>query len=376
MVGAAYHQGLGWEYRGGGFARQVTDEGWKKLAENQQLVMKHALYAWVLQPRIGGPPWMMQTYALTDSDMGTPTDWFLRTIAVECDDFDAYSSLGNALKPRWGGSLEQSLTFAKSCLRTFKFDSAIPQHGLEMLIRIQQEEMPPGQSIFDDPGLHESLLEYAIASEQAIAAAGPTEIIPAAYPHNRSALAALLALSGDITRARAVQLPAAHAVSADYYRRLQLRGDYAIARMMVDLPELSEPLQRIDQVVQKGVNSDSKPEDLDAIQADLQLVRQAFALPNGMQLPSEEESKLNWEAPETAIKEWAYRFVMHTETIVARMRQFAMGQPVDLTTDKMYLGWDPAGATWQVQPPDAAEMTNLSMRGQLHLLSLARFEPP
>lgn len=375
MIGAKYHHLQGWEYRGSGFANKVTKEGWENLAEHQKLTMRHAMHAWLLQPKISGAPELMMSYALTNSDMGTSEEWFLRTISLNYDTFTPFDRLEWSLRPRWGGSIEALLTFARACLLTPRFDTAVPPHGLELLIRVQEQEMPPGKSIFADSAVHTTLVQYLEAMDKAVAEASSGTVIPASYPQNRSALGALFTLAGDLPRARQAMGPAANEVSSIYHRRLQLRGDYALGRAMAAIPDLEEPLKRIDQTMHKGVDLESRPEDFDSVLADLKLVRQAFAMPEGNAPPSAEDSATATNEPGAGEKMWVRWYVHHAEAAIARMKEFATGELVNLTVDDRLLGWD-TGGDWKAAPPDAVEITGTNPRPAYQLIPLARFIPP
>jgi hypothetical protein len=87
MIGGIYNNKVGWKYRGGGFANTVSEEGWKKLHEHQELARRHFLRAYSLQPKLPEAPCEMMRIALTSGPQaGSPTEWFLRTVKI-CFDF-------------------------------------------------------------------------------------------------------------------------------------------------------------------------------------------------------------------------------------------------------------------------------------------------
>src|SRR5262249_43317739 len=149
------------------------------LGEHSDLAMRHALYAWLLHPELADAPLRMQEIALTKRDMGSSRDWFLRSIALRYDAWSAYQQFEWSLRPRWGGSVEEGITLAKACLKSERFDTGVPGFGLELLIRLQDQELGSTGSVVEDESVRKALLGYVSALDKAVANAMPEQVIPA-----------------------------------------------------------------------------------------------------------------------------------------------------------------------------------------------------
>jgi hypothetical protein len=100
---------IAWMNRGGGYAGTVKDEGWKKFEEHQTLARPHFIKAWELRPdRPQAAASMIDLVKCGNGGSGeTLRLWFDRATAAQIDYYSAYYQMLWALRPRWGGSLDQ-----------------------------------------------------------------------------------------------------------------------------------------------------------------------------------------------------------------------------------------------------------------------------
>lgn len=376
MLAAHYHQKLGWHYRGGGFANTVSTEGWQKLDENQKIATRHVLYAWYLRPTLQNAPLQMQNIALTNHEFGTSRDWFLRSIALRFDAWDPYRQLDWSLRPRWGGSIEEGITLARACLKSTRFDTEVPGYGLDLLLQLQDQELGSKGSIFDDSTLHDDLIAFGNALDQAAEDAPQGMVIPSDTTYRRSILAALLMLSGDLDASRNVLWPVGYSIHTGPFEQLNLGGAYEIGQLLAFTDELAEPLKRIKLGLEAGVNVETEPASLDAVLADVAAVRKSHGIPEGPVSQDKAMASAAEKDPALGRLAWMQAFVSHAEVSLRRMQQFAKEGSVDLTIDESLAGWDVDGSNWKVIPPNAIEITGDKSRPRYRLKSLTRFEPP
>lgn len=375
MFGANFHIKAGWESRGGNVASEVSDAGWKDLNEQGKLAQRLLMHAWYLEPKIIDAPVEMMSAALTDPEFGTARDWFVRAIKIRSDAFPAYNALDWSLRPRWGGTVKQLETFALACLKCDRFDTNIPKYGIDQLIKIQDQELGSG-SLFDDNRVLPALVAFLEALNKATAAAPADAVISANQPATRQALAALFIKAGDRDHARSTLEPIIHQLSPSGYSSLGLDGSSSIGRMLVTVPELEEPLRRIDRAIETGVGRNDTPESFDPILQDIALIRKTFSVAENTEPLTEAKWNEAAHNRDTAKAAWIQRYVLQVETAIKRMKQFATQEWVDLTVDELLSGWTVDGYSWKVTPPDSIQITGDNSYFRYRLISLARFEPP
>lgn len=128
----------GWADRGTGYASEVTEQGWKGFEEHLTAARKLLTDAWKLHPEYPEAPCLM--IKVTMAGLGNPGDterlWFNRATAAQFDYLPAYNSLRWALRPRWGGSLEELYQHGVTCLQTKRFDTEVPWEFFQSLLDI------------------------------------------------------------------------------------------------------------------------------------------------------------------------------------------------------------------------------------------------
>ncbi|MCB1275891.1 hypothetical protein [Prosthecobacter sp.] len=118
---------IAWTYRGTGYANTVKAEGWKQFEEHQIKARDHYLKAWELRPGRAAPASkMVEIVKCGNGRQGdTLRLWFDRAIGAQFDYYPAYYNLLWALRPRWGGSVEQMKAFYCACALTGHHETAI-----------------------------------------------------------------------------------------------------------------------------------------------------------------------------------------------------------------------------------------------------------
>ncbi|QDT17767.1 hypothetical protein [Alienimonas californiensis] len=133
----------GFEARGGEVASEVTEEGWEGLHRFGTAAGRHGHAAWLAHPNLPVAPTLLQRVSRGG---GSPVDerlWFAEAVAAQVDFESAYSSIQYGLLPRWGGSHQEMIELAQSCLRDDLRETDTPRLGLEM-VRAVADDLADG----------------------------------------------------------------------------------------------------------------------------------------------------------------------------------------------------------------------------------------
>jgi len=127
MLNGKFQNSTAWSHRGSGYANTVKDEGWQKFAEHQVIARGHFKKAWELRPdRPQGATLMIDVVKGGNGEEGETTRlWFDRAVAAQFDHFDAYYALLWALRPRWGGSIDEMKAFYCACALTGRHEQGV-----------------------------------------------------------------------------------------------------------------------------------------------------------------------------------------------------------------------------------------------------------
>ncbi len=126
---------LAWNSRGNAYAYKVTEEGWKGFEKHLKLARTLLIEAWKLHPNYPEAPTKLIQVAMGGCAEGdeSPRLWFKRAIAGQLDYIPAYYQYRWAIRPRWGGTLDDVFGFGVTCLQTRRFDTGIPWQFVEGL---------------------------------------------------------------------------------------------------------------------------------------------------------------------------------------------------------------------------------------------------
>lgn len=160
LVGAIcgyYHVEAGWEVRGSGYARTVTDEGWKGFREHLNLAREHLVKSWDIAPQFPDVAGRMITVSTGLSDRQERL-WFEKAVSSQFDYYPAYTNYLWSIRPRWHGSLDQMYAFGVECLDTDRFDTRVPEVFYKAMLDLYSET--DDYSYWKRPGVYENFIRY------------------------------------------------------------------------------------------------------------------------------------------------------------------------------------------------------------------------
>ncbi|MGB8355001.1 MAG: hypothetical protein WCD79_13985, partial [Chthoniobacteraceae bacterium] len=130
-----------WDHRGGGYANTVSKEGWQAFKEQYDLARDDYTTAWKLNPK--RPDAASEMIGITMAGNGNPGDtmrlWFDRAVAAQFDYIQAYDAVQWGLRPRWGGSVQKMMQFARLCAETRQYETEVPQQFFRILDNASEE---------------------------------------------------------------------------------------------------------------------------------------------------------------------------------------------------------------------------------------------
>ncbi len=134
-----------WEARGTGYAHTVSDDGWNGFETHLRQAYVHLSAAYAAIPARPEPAAYLVQVAMGG---GTPPEedielWFERAVKAEFDYMPAYNKLGWALRPRWGGSVDEMREFGTRCAETKRYDTQVPLVFIQTLIDVADETGDP-----------------------------------------------------------------------------------------------------------------------------------------------------------------------------------------------------------------------------------------
>jgi hypothetical protein len=148
-----------WKARGKDFANAVQPEGWKGFDEHLALARTHLVKSWKLNPAFPRAAAAMIKVAMGEETETEPMrTWFDRAVAAQLDYMPAYASMRWGLRPRWKGSVEAMTAFGEECLRTGRYDTAVPFEYVLAMKDVSGELEDKG-AIFANPKVNGKLLE-------------------------------------------------------------------------------------------------------------------------------------------------------------------------------------------------------------------------
>lgn len=155
-IGGLYHIAAAWDVRGGGWAYQVSDEGWESFDAHMKEARALLTNAWKLNPSLPHAPAQMITVEGATGEEGDARLWFDRAVAAQLDYIVAYDSLLWFMRPRWGGSLDEMSAFGLECFKTGRFDTDLPLMYARTLCDLT-EELEGDTEFWRKPGVYERL---------------------------------------------------------------------------------------------------------------------------------------------------------------------------------------------------------------------------
>jgi hypothetical protein len=122
-----YHARLAWSARGAGWARDVKPEAWKVMGDNLNVAEDALSRAWDLAPDDVQIPMTMLSVELGQArGRDVLETWFLRAMKADPDNFEACREKLNYLAPKWHGSADEMLSFARECKDSNNWYARLP----------------------------------------------------------------------------------------------------------------------------------------------------------------------------------------------------------------------------------------------------------
>ncbi len=132
--------GKAWVYRGGGPAREIDEqrsELYRQHIDEARPLLTEANRLAPDQPEPACDMIRICWGGLNAVDpQRHPHYWFTKAVRAQFDYMLAYTSYAFTLLPRWGGTHETSVEFARQCAATQRFDTPVPYYALEILCRL------------------------------------------------------------------------------------------------------------------------------------------------------------------------------------------------------------------------------------------------
>jgi hypothetical protein len=157
MIGGQYHIKNAWAWRGSGWAKDVTEQGWQGFYSNLKQARDCLMKAHDLHPEYPEAATLMITVGMGGGDdLGVDErEWFDKATSAQIDHLEAYSRYRTAMLPRWGGSYGQMHDVALECVKTDRYDTLVPHQYLATVYSVS------GDSGRDDIWAHEPTFKQA-----------------------------------------------------------------------------------------------------------------------------------------------------------------------------------------------------------------------
>lgn len=141
LIGADYHISNAWAWRGSGWAKDVTEEGWRGFSSNLKQARDCLIKAHEIHPEYPEAATLMITVAMGGGDeLGVDErEWFDKATSAQIDHLDAYHRLRNAMLPRWGGSYKDMYDVALECLTSNRYDTLVPHQYLATVYAVAND---------------------------------------------------------------------------------------------------------------------------------------------------------------------------------------------------------------------------------------------
>jgi peroxiredoxin len=159
MLVGEYHIKAAWKARGGSYAPEVSEEGWKGFGEHMDLARDAFEKAWKAAPK---RPEAATAMVVISMGAGRSPEremrkWFDRAVEAQIDYLAAYTNLLQGLMPRWHGSHEQMYQFGVECIENNRYDTDVPYEFCDAVWQIMQDDQNSlGNQYAQRPGLYQN----------------------------------------------------------------------------------------------------------------------------------------------------------------------------------------------------------------------------
>lgn len=330
MLAGRYYKSLAWNYRGGGWASEVTEEGGLKFGTFLPVAGRFFTRAWQLRPEFPEAATEMIGVSMAGGDSRySPRGWFDCAIRAQFDSYAAYVSLHNALQPRWSGDPTVLPRFIKEVMETERFDTEVPYWGLSLLRR-NDSYIGRGREIWHDSGSYETvrkMIQGYLAYED-----------PAVSVNTlRSQLAAAASYTKDYATARdAFADLSDEQVAHEPFDEVKLNAPEARYFASVMAGPAAQKLAELDW--SRAESEYLQKDDLDVFETALGALRELDPAP---------ASQVYWN---------------RLERPIAWRKAYLTGEWVNLTFEKGIPGWSVSGAEYEVENANSVAITSTSWR--------------
>ncbi len=161
MVRGRYHYGLGWVARGGGYAKTVTEEGWKIFKSELSDARDYYTSAHQMHPEFPEAASQMISIRMSSAGFKSEREWFNLAVKAQFDYMPAYKNFLWSIRPRWGGSHKEMLAFGIACLNTERYDTDVPGIFLKSIRDISTEyKTRQWTQPFREAGIYKKVQKY------------------------------------------------------------------------------------------------------------------------------------------------------------------------------------------------------------------------
>jgi hypothetical protein len=173
LVRGQYYVNVAWDHRGSGWAHTVSREDRQNFQRYLSRAEKELTRAWELNPQHPRAPMRMIQVSMGNSPrpLADMRLWFDRAVSARFDFTPAYWQLEWGLRPRWHGSHELMLDFARRCAETERYDTDVPFQLIRIAVKVASEMRDPagylGQSQVRE-AVREVLQNYLTKTEDPV----------------------------------------------------------------------------------------------------------------------------------------------------------------------------------------------------------------
>jgi hypothetical protein len=116
-----------WSARGTGYARMVTDEGWRQFNQHIREAESFLAQAYQMDPRQAETSYLMMRVAIAQGQTRQQMEsWFNQAMRLQPNYDDAARLMALYLEPEWHGSEQEVLEFARTCVTNKNWSGLVP----------------------------------------------------------------------------------------------------------------------------------------------------------------------------------------------------------------------------------------------------------
>jgi hypothetical protein len=116
-----------WDERGTGFANTVKAAGFERFGQHLKLAQAALEKSWQMYPSNAYTAYLMMQVELGQGQgRARMQQWFDRAITLATNYYDAAKLMSFYLEPRWYGSADEALEFARSCVTSTNVGGQVP----------------------------------------------------------------------------------------------------------------------------------------------------------------------------------------------------------------------------------------------------------